>query len=481
MTSPTLPTVIQGGMGAGISNWSLARAVSQAGQLGVVAGTALDVILVRRLQCGDPGGHMRRALSRFPYPEVAQRIVQRYFIAGGKREDESFSTLPPLDENASAEREELIVAANFTEVHLAREGHAGAVGINYLEKIQLPTLPSLFGAMLAGVDYVLMGAGIPRAIPAVLDGLAAGRPVGLSLDVRGAAADEPHTLTFDPRTFASGAAPELERPAFLAIVASATVASVMARKASGRVDGLVIEGPAAGGHNAPPRGRLELTAEGEPVYGTRDHPDLGAIARLGLPFWLAGSCASPARLREAQRAGAVGIQVGTAFAFCEESGLRLDLKRRALTKIRAGTQVVRTDPKASPTGFPFKVFQLEDTLSDESLFEQRTRVCDLGYLRHAYARSDGRVGWRCPGESTASFLKKDGEPEEVAGRKCVCNGLLANIGLGQVRRGGAVEAPLLTSGTDTALVAELSAAGPGGNYSARNVLEHLLSEPVPGT
>ena len=61
---------------------------------------------------------------------------------------------------------ELCVAANFVEVLLAREGHANPVGINYLEKIQLPHLPSLYGAMLAGVSYVLMGAGIPARVPA---------------------------------------------------------------------------------------------------------------------------------------------------------------------------------------------------------------------------------------------------------------------------------------------------------------------------
>jgi len=66
-------------------------------------------------------------------------------------------------------------------VFLAKEGHDGLVGINYLEKIQLPTLPSLYGAMLANVDYVLMGAGIPRAIPGALDHLAQGEPAQLKI------------------------------------------------------------------------------------------------------------------------------------------------------------------------------------------------------------------------------------------------------------------------------------------------------------
>ena len=75
-----LPTIIQGGMGAAVSDWRLAHAVSSTGQLGVVSGTALDAILARRLQLGDPGGHMRRALAAFPFPDVAQGILDRYFI-----------------------------------------------------------------------------------------------------------------------------------------------------------------------------------------------------------------------------------------------------------------------------------------------------------------------------------------------------------------------------------------------------------------
>ena len=41
----SLPTIIQGGMGAAVSDWRLANAVSSHGQLGVVSGTALDAIL----------------------------------------------------------------------------------------------------------------------------------------------------------------------------------------------------------------------------------------------------------------------------------------------------------------------------------------------------------------------------------------------------------------------------------------------------
>lgn len=71
-------------MGVGVSNWRLARAVSKTGQLGVVSGTALDQVLARRLQDGDPDGDIRRALNAFPVPEMADRIWNELYIPDGK-------------------------------------------------------------------------------------------------------------------------------------------------------------------------------------------------------------------------------------------------------------------------------------------------------------------------------------------------------------------------------------------------------------
>ncbi len=463
-------------MGAGVSAWPLAKAVSQAGQLGVVAGTALDELLARRLQLGDPGGHMRRALAAFPVPALAQSILDRYFVRDGKPAGAPFMRLPKLDVQCSKAREELTVAGCFAEVFLAKEGHDGPIGINLLEKIQAPTLPSLFGAMLAGVNVVLMGAGIPRSIPGVLDRLSAAQPAQLAIDVAGAAPGDQYLSRFHPEGVFPDGAPEMQRPLFFPIVSSATVASVLVRKANGRVDGLVVEGTAAGGHNAPPRGPLRTNDAGEPIFGERDEPSLRAIARLGIPFWVAGGCASPMGLKAAQAEGARGIQVGTAFAFCKESGITADLKRRTLEMVEDGRAQVLTDAKASPTGYPFKVLQMEGTLSDAKVSEARTRVCDLGYLREAYARSGGRVGWRCPGEPQDIYLAKGGEMEQTQGRKCVCNGLLANIGLAQELGDGHHEPALLTAGTDLSVVARMIEAH-GQNYRAAHVIQHVLDTP----
>lgn len=460
-------------MGAAVSDWRLARAVSQAGQLGVVSGTALATVLARRLQLGDPEGCCRRALARFPIPAIAERILRDYFVPSGKASTKPFqlNQMPVLQPSSALDQ--LTVAANFVEIHLAKEGHAGVVGLNLLEKIQLPTLPSLFGAMLAGVDYILMGAGIPRSIPGVLDRLAAGEPAELKIDVEGALAGEDHFSRFDPAAFFSGVAPRLSRPIFLAIVASATLALTLARKSNGRVDGFVVEGELAGGHNAPPRGPMQLSAEGEPIYGPRDVPDLAKIREIGLPFWLAGAYGRPGRLAEAQRLGAAGIQVGTAFAFCAESGIRPDLKAQVLKASAAGMARVFTDPQASPTGFPFKVLQLPGTLSEAEIYLARERICDLGYLRQPYRTPEGAVGYRCPSEDVERHVAKGGAAEATEGRKCICNGLLATVGLGQVWSDGDGEPPILTAGNEVSRVAEFLKPGQT-EYSATDVIAALL-------
>lgn len=460
-------------MGVAVSGWPLARAVSQAGQLGVVSGTALDMVIARRLQLGDLGGHIRHALDHFPIAQMAQRIKDAYFIPGGKPENKPFKSRPMGALKPPQALVELTVVANFVEVFLAKHGHDGPVGINLLEKIQLPTVPSLFGAMMAGVDYVLMGAGIPRHIPGVLDKLARMEVAELPIDVQGALPGESYTNRFDPVEFCQGAISGLKRPAFLAIVSSGTLAQMLAKKCTGKVDGFVIEGPTAGGHNAPPRGQLNLSEEGEPVYGPRDVPDLAQFRELGLPFWMAGSYGSPEGLKKAVAEGAQGVQVGTAFALCDESGMDPTLKARALARSAAGTAHVHTDPLASPTGFPFKVVELTETVSQKGDYEARNRICDLGYLRSPYRLPDGKIGYRCAAEPIEDYVKKGGCVEDTQGRKCICNGLAATIGQGQVRKDGYHELPVVTGGDDIVNSAKFLKPGQE-HYSAADVIEFIL-------
>ena len=461
-------------MGAGVSGWRLARAVSRSGQLGVVSGTALDLILVRRLQLGDAGGHVRRALAAFPLPEVAARIQEEFFIPGGKDPRAPFKAKSMVGHDPSRRAVELLVVAAFVEVHLAREGHDGLVGINLLEKIQTPNLPTLHGAMLASVDVVTIGAGVPLDTTGVLEAFATGRPATVDLHLPVTETGPPTQLTFDPAEFHDGAPPRLKRPLFLPIVSSNVLASMMMKRCSGGIDGFVVETPTAGGHNAPPRGRIRLDDHGAPVYGRRDVVDYAAIRSLGLPFWIGGSHGSPRMLREARALGASGIQVGTLFAFCDESGIESGLKQRVRDLSLEERLEVRTDPIASPTGFPFKVLMLPGTNAEESCYRSRERRCDLGYLRQPYRRSDGDIGWRCPADAVAAFVRKGGAAEDAIGRKCLCNGLMANIGLAQRRPDGRLERPLLTAGDDVCEIRRLMSAEEP-RYSAGDVLAYLLS------
>ncbi len=468
------PKIIQGGMGVGVSNWRLANAVSKLGQLGVVSGTALDSLFVRRLNEGDPGGNVRRGLDAFPFPEMAQRVWDEYYIPGGKAATVPYA-LPPMHQRRDIRKVvELCIVSNFVEVYLAREGHKNPVGINFLEKVQMPHLSSIFGAMLAGVGYVLMGAGIPLHIPGVLDALAGLRPAQYHLAVTGAAQDTDTAMNFDPADYVQGEFSPLGRPKFLAIVSSNTLATTMLRRATGRVDGLIIESPTAGGHNAPPRGKLQLNANGEPIYGERDLVNVAELRKLGVPFWLAGGYGNAAKVREALDQGAAGVQVGTAFAFTEESGLRPDLKSNLLFQAVNGAGEVFTDPLASPTGFPFKVALLRGSYSDPEVAAARTRVCDIGLLRESYVTPDGKTGYRCSAEPVANYVAKGGKIEETVGRKCLCNALMANIGYQQQRKGETTEPPLVTIGDDLNSVAQFLAPE-RSSYSAADVVQSLLS------
>jgi nitronate monooxygenase len=468
------PTIIQGGMGVGVSDWVLARAVAMRGQLGVVSGTALDSLFVRRLQDGDQGGDLRRALAHFPIPDVAADILKRYFLPEGREPGAPYKPVPMYKQVVSRVRHQLTMAANFCEVFLAKEGHDGVVGINLLTKVQMPNLGSLYGAMLAGVDYVLMGAGIPKEIPGALDRLAEHRTASIRLDVDGLGRDEAEYLTFDPSEhWPDGVPAPIRRPFFLPIIASNSLATMLARKANGRVDGFIIEGPTAGGHNAPPRGEIQLNERGEPIYGERDVVDLEKIRDLGLPFWAAGGTGRPEKLLEVLEAGGTGVQVGTLFAYCDESGISAEHRERVLVQSNDRPVDVLTDFRASPTGFPFKVVQLEGTISSEPVYQARERVCDLGYLRTAYRMEGGRLGYRCPAEPVDTYVKKGGELQETVGRKCLCNALMADIGYGQVRDGGEVEKPLLTSGDDLLQISRFAAGRT--RYSASDVIDFLLS------
>jgi len=471
----TLPRIIQGGMGVAISDWNLANAVSRQGCLGVVSGTGLGQIMISRLMEGDLEGHVRRALEHFPFQDIAKRVVETYHVSVPSIPRPPYKRLPMWTLHPSQALHELTVVSSFVEVFLAKEGHSNPVGINLLEKLQFPTMTSLYGAMLAGVDFVFMGAGIPVQVPGILDRFTEHKECSYRLDVRGADRDDDYRVHFDPQAVFPGIAKKLgalARPCFVPIISSVVLAKSLIKRASGRIDGFIIEMPVAGGHNAPPRDANQRNEKGEPVYGAKDVVDLSKIAQLGLPFWLAGGYDSPEKMTEALAAGATGIQVGTAFAYCDESGMDEALKSRVLEEAATRGVSVRTDPAASPTGFPFKVLELAGTQSEREVYDERVRLCDIGMMRQIYKREDGKIGYRCSSEPAEQYLAKGGKLEDMEGTSCLCNTLPATAGYPQRRKDGYTETPLVTAGDGVADIGKFAKPGRKG-YTAKDVLEFL--------
>jgi NAD(P)H-dependent flavin oxidoreductase YrpB (nitropropane dioxygenase family) len=457
-------------MGVGISSAHLAREVAMHGGLGVVSGVAPDLLLARWLQDGDADGRLRAAMVDYPDQDFVARTVRRYHRPDGRPRGTPYRPIQRLDHHQRIEAVRLTALGMYLQVRLAKSGHDGPVGVNLLEKIQAWTPAALLGAVLADVDVVLVGAGLPTHLPRILDDLSACDQVTMPMDVANSTADDDFTISLDPTSVIPGLAGPLTRPVFLAIVSSHVLGAYLARDDATRPDGLVVEGPVAGGHNAPPR-RLQLDDRGEPLYGPRDVVDLEKLRSLGLPFWLAGGQAGPVHLEAARAAGANGVQVGTVFALSADSGVREPLREALLSGLRRDQLKVRTDPAASPTGFPFKVVQMPGTMADPAAYESRGRICDLGYLRSAYRKPDGSIGQRCPAEPVDAYVRKGGDVSDTEGRMCLCNGLTATAGLPQWRGTGA-EPPVLTLGKDLESAEELLSLHPNG-WRAADVMRWI--------
>ena len=504
--------LIQGGMGVHVSNWRLANAVARARPgtaAGTVSGTALDVVYVRLLQLGDPGGHARRAFQAFDQQfgiTIGKKILDRFYIEGGKAPEARFRSAPmhivhaangdrhlPLPGGAPApvtlcldeDLVELLIVTAFAEVWLAKEGHDGVVCINFLHKIELPLIYAMYGAMLAGVAGVIVGAGNPEGLPAICSRLAHHEAVTREVPVLYRENGEEFTLAFDPRSVAGGrlAVTELTRPVFLAIASLEELVMALAGSDSEAPDGFIIEHHTAGGHNANPVGPMRRDELGQPIYGELDEPDLAIIRQSGHPFWLAGGYGSSAGLQKAMAVGACGVQAGSIFALCEESGMKAEYRTAILGELKRGVddaELVRTT-LFSPTGFSFKVVQLAGTLSEPDVYANRRRVCDLGLLQQIGLSKPDETGerslfQRCAAGPVESYVGKRGLARNTEERHCLCNGLLACVGLGQVKEqhGELVDEPaIVTLGNRLDGVRRLSRNGQF-HYWAGDVVADIL-------
>ena len=463
-------SVIQGGMGVYISTPLLANLCSRGGALGTVSCVGAERLLARILQMGDPGGQYRRALAHFPFQGVVGQIIRKYFVDGGIPPNQEFKKVPAFSLQPRSDLIALTVAASFAFVWLAKEKHDGPISVNYLEKIQIPHIFHLTGAMLAGVDYVTMGAGITLQIPGVLDAIASGDTPNYRVLVEGSK-DGTETISFNPHEYLGKKFPrELMRPGFLPIVSTDVLAKLMVAKLPpGSIQGFVVELPTAGGHNAPPRKKGVFDETGQPLYGEKDEVAFDVLRDLGIPFWVGGSFASPEGLARAQALGAVGIQAGSIFALSEDSGMNPIYRAKMRRLGYRGELTVRTDPNASPTGFPFKVPQLAGTMSEPEVYAARERNCSRKALQFPAERADGKIVFRCAAEPVDDFLKKGGRLEDTVGARCLCNGLFSAAGLGDPK-----ELPIFTMGDDVSFLRHLM-RGENDSYTAAEGIAYLLS------
>lgn len=506
--------LIQGGMGVYVSNWRMARAVATEKPgitAGTVSGTGLDWVYVRLLQLGDPGGHIQRALAAFDVKfgvNIGQKIVDRYFIKGGKAPGDRYKNAPrqivraldgsyivplptppvhPVPLSIGEDIAELLIATGFAEVWLAKEGHKGNIFINFLKKVELPLVFTLFGAMLAGVNGVIVGAGNPDGLAAVSSQLVNFETVNIDISVLYREPGESFYVPFNPRSVAGGrlSVEPLQRPAFLAIASLENLVKSLAQSQTQAPEGFIIEHHTAGGHNAGPQGPVKLDSKGQPIYSNLDEPDLQAIHEIGLPFWLAGGYGNQEKLKQALSLGAAGVQVGSAFALTEESGMKPAYRTAILDQIRHGAadeDLVQTT-LFSPTGFPFKVVQLEDTIAKQEVYLDRPRVCDIGLLeQRGFSKPDANgnrlLFQRCAAAPVSGFIKKRGLLHNTEERRCLCNGLLSTVGLGQIggHSGEKIEEPaIVTLGNHLDGVRRLSRQGQV-SYRVQDVVEDILGE-----
>ena len=329
--------LVQGGMGIGVSLHPLASAVAAAGGLGLLSSAGLDRIVSCRIG-----------------RKVGTYEAVRIEVAAAK----------------------------------ARGGFAG---INIMVALQRDFEASVRGAIDAGADAIVSGAGLPLS----LSGIQAPRGTAL-----------------------------------VPIVSSARALDLICRRWERlhyRPDAVVLEGPLAGGHLGFRADQVELeenTLESllPPVKETaRAHGDF--------PLIVAGGIYSHEDVRRFLALGADGVQMGTRFLATEESSASPAYKR-AIVRARSEDMIVATAP-GSPCGLPFRVLR-ESPIYQSALVRARPPRCDKGYVLLKDAQ--GRYARCAAKESNERCF-------------CICDGLFSAAGYDAGR-----DEPLYTAGTVAARI-----------------------------
>jgi len=325
--------IIQGGMGVGVSLSPLAGAVAQEGGVGVISSAALD------------------------------RLVS-------KRNGKKMTTYEAV----------------YEEISLAKE-KGGVSGINIMVALVQTYEDTVKGAIDAGADVIISGAGLPMNLPMIK-----------------APGDT----------------------ALIPIVSSARALELICKKwerAHYRPDAVVLEGPLAGGHLG---FRIEdIYLESNKLENLLPEVKETAIRYGNFPVIVAGGIYSYEDIVRFLKMGADGVQMGTRFLVTEESSAT-DAYKQAV--INAGKEdIIVAQKPGSPCGLPFMVIK-ESPMFHNGLTGKRKPRCDKGYV-----------------------LTKDKEGNFTQCRAkindgcnfCICNGLLSSAGYNPE-----AEEPLYTVGAN---------------------------------
>lgn len=329
--------IVQGGMGVGVSLHPLARAVAQEGGLGIISSACMDRLVTKRT---------------------------------GKKVN--------------------IYEAVYEEVSLSKI-KGGFSGINIMAALGRDYNASVKGALDAGADAIISGAGLPLNLPAI----------------------QPPKDT-----------------ALIPIVSSARALDIICKKwekLGYRPDAVVLEGPLAGGHLGFRIDQVELDSNKleNLLPSVKDR----AIKCGDVPVIVAGGIYTHSDIVKFMDMGADGVQMGTRFLATEESSAS-EAYKQAVVRAREEDIIVAHRP-GSPCGLPFRVIQ-QSPMYVSSLQRGRKPKCDKGYVLMKDAEGQYTV---CP-------AKEDNE-----NYFCICNGLLSSAGYNSVE-----EEALYTVGTNASRV-----------------------------
>ncbi|MFZ5997870.1 MAG: NAD(P)H-dependent flavin oxidoreductase [Nitrospirota bacterium] len=329
--------IVQGGMGVGVSLYPLARAVAKEGGLGIVSSACLDRLVSKR----------------------TGKKVTTYEAA-------------------------------YEEVSRAK-AEGGLAGINIMVALVRDYADSVRGALDAGADVIISGAGLPVSLPAI----------------------QPPKDT-----------------ALIPIVSSARALDIICKKwekLGYRPDAVVLEGPLAGGHLGFKMDQIDLDSN---RLENLLPPVKDMAQKYGdFPVIVAGGIYTHEDIVKFLKLGADGVQMGTRFLATEESSASEAYKQAVLGATQDDILVAH-DP-GSPCGLPFRIIK-QSPMYVSAVKRARAPKCDKGYVLLKDKEGHFTV---CPAKESNEH------------HFCICNGLLSSAGYNPDK-----EEPLYTVGTNAARV-----------------------------